>query len=108
ADQRDDDECLERLLDERRHIARVEGEIEALEKRAIEEIGNPRDQHAADDRRHYRPQANELVAVEENQGTQEAKHRSEAERWAKDIHYMILRETIHSSPDRVVPLYPTA
>ena len=108
ADERDDHQRLQAFFDQRRAVARVEMEIEALEERAVDEIGDAGDRHAAEHRHHHPAQAHQLVAVEKHERPKEAKHRRKAEKRAHEIHHMILRETIHSSPVFAVPRRPAA
>ncbi len=83
--QQRDDQCLEELLDDGGSVAREGRELDraGAKELAIDEIGRPGRQRARADHQHDGAQLHELVAVQEQQGGQEAEHRQQAEPGAK-------------------------
>ena len=69
ANQSDDDERLQRLLDDRSRIARVslKTDRQAREQESVQEIRGERARHAAADDREHHAQPHELVAVEDDE-----------------------------------------
>ena len=71
SDERGDHQRLERLLDERRDVARIGGELEVREERTVHRVGDAGSEHASEHHTDDRAQPHELVAVEQQQHGEE-------------------------------------